>query len=343
MARQRPARRRPRAARAGRRGRPLRGARRRADLRAPRGAEPPLLARARARRPERRRPRRGPGWPPARARSRLGPCPRKPTGSPSTTSSSASASTGSTARRTSCSRELRARVPGALDRADHRVPRGGRLLVGHERRGRPRGQPRLGDLLLRARRHHRADRRDHPARAHRRRCSSGWTRRSTTASRRCSSAASRRSGSPSTRTRSARSPTRVLDGLDGPRDVRPRHRRRPAGRLARDRELHGHPAGGRRDLGAPDEHDARRRRPRPQPRGRRGRHAARRARDLRALRRADRRAPRAPDRRPHERARARRGRRRSGSRSTRSSWASSCSWPPATTAPRRPTAAACAR
>ena len=57
----------------------------------------------------------------------------------------------------------------------------------------------------------------------------------------------------------------------GPRDVRPRHRRRPAGRLARDRQLHGHPAGGRRDLGAADEHDARRRRPGPQPRGRRDR------------------------------------------------------------------------
>ena len=46
------------------------------------------------------------------------------------------------------------------------------------------------------------------------------------------------------------------------------------------------------------------------PEGARDRHAARRARDLRALPRADRRAPRAPDRRPHERARARRGRRR---------------------------------
>ena len=34
----------------------------------------------------------------------------------------------------------------------------------------------------------------------------------------------------------------VLDGLDGPRDVRPRRRRRPARRLARDRQLHGHPA-----------------------------------------------------------------------------------------------------
>ena len=79
----------------------------------------------------------------------------------------------------------------------------------------------------------------------------------------------------------------------GARDLRPRHRRRAAGRLARDRQLHGHPARGRRDLGAADEQHARRGRPRPQPGGRRVGHAARRARDLRALRAADRRAPRA--------------------------------------------------
>ena len=57
------------------------------------------------------------------------------------------------------------RVPGALVRPDGRVPRGGRLLVGHDGRRRLRGQPRLGDLLLRARRHHRGDRLDHAARA----------------------------------------------------------------------------------------------------------------------------------------------------------------------------------
>ena len=111
----------------------------------------------------------------------------------------------------------------------------------------------------------------------------------------------------------------------GPRGVRPRDRRGAAGGLARDRQLHGHHARGRRGLGAADEHHARRGRPRPQPGRRRVRDAARRAGDLRALRQADRRAPRAPDRRPHERARARRGGRRDGSRSTRSSWASSCS------------------
>ena len=48
-----------------------------------------------------------------------------------------------------------------------------------------------------------------------RRCSSGWTRPSTTASRRCSRRASRRSGSPRTRTRSARSSIDVLDRLEG--------------------------------------------------------------------------------------------------------------------------------
>ena len=60
-----------------------------------------------------------------------------------------------------------------------------------------------------------ADQRDHAARARSRRCSSGWTRPSTTASRRSSSAASRPSASPSTRTRSARSRVGVLDRLEG--------------------------------------------------------------------------------------------------------------------------------
>ena len=50
-----------------------------------------------------------------------------------------------------------------------------------------------------------------------------------------------------------------------PRDLRPRHRRRPAGRLARDPQLHGDPAGGRRRLGAAHELGPRRQRPRPQP------------------------------------------------------------------------------
>ena len=56
----------------------------------------------------------------------------------------------------------------------------------------------------------------------------------------------------------------------GPRDVRPRLRRGPAGRLARDRQLHGHPRGGRRAVGAHHERLARARRPRPRPGGHRG-------------------------------------------------------------------------
>ena len=39
----------------------------------------------------------------------------------------------------------------------------------------------------------------------------------------------------------------------GPRDLRPRHRRRPGRRLAGDRQLHGDPARGRRDVGGADE------------------------------------------------------------------------------------------
>ena len=94
-----------------------------------------------------------------------------------------------------------------------------------------------------------------------------------------------------------------------PGDLRPRHRRRAAGRLARDRQLHGHPAGGRRGLGEPHELDARRRRPGPEPGRHRGRRREGHPRDLRALPADDRRAAREPDRRPDERARPRRDRR----------------------------------
>ena len=79
-------------------------------------------------------------------------------------------------------------MPGALVRPHGRVSRRGRLLVGDDGRRGVRGQPRLGDLLVRARRHHRGDRLGHAARAACARCSSGWIRPSTTGSRRCSSA-----------------------------------------------------------------------------------------------------------------------------------------------------------
>ena len=49
----------------------------------------------------------------------------------------------------------------------------------------------------------------------------------------------------------------VLDRLAGAGAMRPRLRRRPADRLAGDRELHGHLRGGRRDLGAAHELHAR--------------------------------------------------------------------------------------
>ena len=129
----------------------------------------------------------------------------------------------------------------------------------------------------------------------------------------------------------------------GPRDVRPRQRRRPAGRLARDRELHGHPRGGRRDVGAADELDARRGRPRHQPGRPRRRGRERHPRDLRALPQADRRTAREPHRRFDERARARRGG-RAEARGARDRDgllpADGCRQ---RLARRRPTAAACAR
>ena len=149
----------------------------------------------------------------------------------------------------------------------HRVPRRGRLLVGHDRRRRPRGQPRLGDLLVRARRHHRAQRglpdRAHAGDVHRHgpaqaRPPQGAVpaRLHAQADRRARGRDPRRSPSAcSTASRAAR-PCDLVNDVAQPVVV------------ARDRQLHGHPGRGRRDLGAADEHDARRRRPGPQP----GRH-----------------------------------------------------------------------
>ena len=146
---------------------------------------------------------------------------------------------------------------------DHRVPGRGRLLVGHHRGRRPRGQPRLADLLVRARRHHGGHERL-PARA-----GPGDVHRDGPAQARphqgavpggLHAEADRRA-----RGRDPRDRRRRARPARGPRDLRPRHRRRPARRLARDRQLHGHPAGGRRGVGEPDELDARRRRPGPEP------------------------------------------------------------------------------
>ena len=52
----------------------------------------------------------------------------------------------------------------------------------------------------------------------------------------------------------------VLDRLEGRESLRSRQRGRPAGRRARDRQLHGPRARGRRGMGAADELDRRRRR-----------------------------------------------------------------------------------
>ena len=162
------------------------------------------------------------------------------------------------------------------------------------------------DLLLRARRRDGADRRDHAARA-----SAGDVHRHGPAEARpAEDALPARLHAEADRRARGRDPGdhgRRPGRARRPRDVRPGHRRRPAGRLARDRQLHGDPARGRRDLGAADEHHARRGRPRPQPGGRRVGDGARRARDLRALPAADRRAPRAAHRRPDQRPGPRRG------------------------------------
>ena len=123
----------------------------------------------------------------------------------------------------------------------------------------------------------------------------------------------------------------------------PRRGCRPARRLARDPQLHGGPRGGRRDVGAPDELGARRRRPGHQPRRRRRGGPQRHPGDLRALPRADRRE-RASRRATTSRACSSTPRSTGrSSRSTRSSWASSCWSRPATTRPRRRSAARCAR
>ena len=177
---------------------------------------------------------------------------------------------------------MRKRMPRALDLGDHRISRGGRLLVGDHGRGRADGEPRLQDLLLGSggrdgRQHRLPDRalardvhRHGPAQARPREGAvpGGLHAQADRRPRGCHPRDHRRSAGPP----------------GGTRDVRPRQRRRPAGRLARDRQLHGHPAGGRRDLGAADELHAGRGRPRPEPaRGHPGGDRKEHRGDLRAL------------------------------------------------------------
>ena len=183
-------------------------------------------------------------------------------------------------------RRLRARVPGALDRRISEFPEEDgfwSVTTADD----VHAVSRDWETYSSERRRHHGARRTRSCRSScSRRCSSAWTRPSTTGSRRCSSAASRRSGSPSTRTRSARSRSTCSTRLEGARTCDLVDRRRPAGRRARDRQLHGPAARGRRGLGEADEHDPRRRRPGRDARGRRERDGARRARGVRALRRS---------------------------------------------------------
>ena len=189
-------------------------------------------------------------------------------------------------------KQLRIAVPGSLDVADQPVPRGGGLLVGDHARRPARGQPRLGDVLVRARRDHRLDQRGDAAGA-----DPGDVHRHGPAQARPAQAAlpARLHAAADRRARGAdpRDHRRGARRTRGARDLRPGHRRRPAGGLAGDRQLHGDPAGRRRDLGAADEQRARRRGSRHEQRRDEPDHGAGRARDLRALPAADRRAPRA--------------------------------------------------
>ena len=233
------------------------------------------------------------------------------------------------------------RVPGPLDLARARVPRVGGLLVDHDRRRRPHRQPRLADLLLGKGRHHRRHR-QLPAGAdagdvHRHGPAQARPHQGPLPGRLHAEADRRPRGrDPPHRRRRAR-PAR------GPRELRPRRRRRPGRRLAGDRQLHGRPARGRREMGRADERDARRQRPRPQPRRRRGGGRKDAAGNLRALQHDDRRTAREPDRRPDQRPRPRRSRRREARGPRDRDGLLPARWPPATTAPRRPTRARCGR
>ncbi len=173
------------------------------------------------------------------------------------------------------------RMSRALDVEDHRVPERSRLLVGDAGRGHPHRQPRLADLLVRARRDHGGHRRisDRADAGDVHRHGSAQARPAEDAlPGRLHAAPDRRprAGDPRDRDRRARPAGR-------PRRVRPGRRHRPARRLTSDRQLHGHPAGGRPGLGEPDELGPRRRRSGPQPGRGRERRRQRHPGDLRPL------------------------------------------------------------
>ena len=227
----------------------------------------------------------------------------------SMTPSSPSASTGSTARRTSCSSELRRECPVHWTARITRVPRGGRLLVGHDGRRRPRGQPRLADLLVRARRRHRAHATRLPARAVARDVHRDGPAQARPHQGAVPGAASRRSGSPTHEDEIRAIVVDVLDRLEGREtcdlvtDVAQPVVSRVIGSFMgippEDDAIWANLMNSTLGAGDPDLN----------PEGVEGVIEQRHPRDLRALPADDRRAAREPDRRPDQRARARRGRR----------------------------------
>ncbi len=135
---------------------------------------------------------------------------------------------------------------------------------------RPCGQPRLADLLLRTRRHHRRRGRL-PARADAQAMFIGMD-----PPKHDRLKALFQAGFTPKRIADHEDAIRaiviaVLDRLEGRESLRSGDRCRAAGRLAGDRQLHGHPRGGRRDVGAADELDARGERPGSQSARHRGR------------------------------------------------------------------------
>ena len=144
-------------------------------------------------------------------------------------------------------KRLRSECPVHFTKGIDRVPGRGRLLVGDEGRRCSHRQQGLADVLV-GQRDHRAAALDPAARA-----GPGDVHRHGPAEARSSqgalpawlhSEANRRA-----RARDSRDHPRGARAARGERDLRPRQRRRPAGRQPGDRQLHGHPARGRRRSG----------------------------------------------------------------------------------------------
>ena len=145
----------------------------------------------------------------------------------SKTSRSASASTGSRGRRTTLFEQLRGECPVHWTERITEYPEEAGYWSVTTRRRRPRRQPRLEDVLLGARRHHRGHRGCSRSSSCGR-CSSGWIRPSTTASRRCSRPGSRRKRIADARGRDPQDRHRRARPARGPRDLRPRRSTSPS-------------------------------------------------------------------------------------------------------------------